>query len=134
MSKLDEICAQIYSEVDGAIAVAVVDLDSGMPLSVYHQVSHFDQNYVDLVSAAAVDMFRGKTVRMVEEQLTRQRNKSALHSIQEVQMTTAGTLHFMIVLPEHQHIVVVMVTSKRTSTGMGWASLRRAVPMISQNV
>ncbi|ULJ60853.1 hypothetical protein [Wielerella bovis] len=134
MSKLNEICAEVYSEVDGAIAVAVVDLDSGMPLSVYHQVSHFDQNYVDLVSAAAVDMFRGKTVRMVEDQLTKQRNKSALHSIQEVQMTTAGTLHFMIVLPEHQHIVVVMVTSKRTSTGMGWASLRRAVPTISQNI
>lgn len=134
MSKLDEICAEVYSEVDGAIAVAVVDLDSGMPLSVYHQVSHFDQSYVDLVSAAAVDMFRGKTVRMVEDQLTKQRNKSAIHSIQEVQMTTAGTLHFMIVLPEHQHIVVVMVTSKKTSTGMGWASLRRAVPTISQNV
>lgn len=134
MSKLDEICGQIYSEVDGAIAVAVVDLDSGMPLSVYHHVGHFDQNYVDLVSAAAVDMFRGKTVSMVEEQLTKQRNKSAMHSIQEVQMTTAGTLHFMAVLPEHLHVVAVLVTSKKTSTGMGWASLRRALPSISQNV
>lgn len=134
MSKLDEICAQVYSEVDGAIAVAVVDLESGMPLSVYHHVAHFDQGYVDLVSAAAVDMFRGKTVRMVEEQLTKQRNKSAMHSIQEVQMTTAGTLHFMVVLPEHQHIVALLVTSRKTSPGMGWASLRRAVPLISENV
>lgn len=134
MSKLDEICSEIYSEVDGAIAVAVVDLESGMPLSVFHQVAHFDQSYVDLVSAAAVDMFRGKNVRMVEEQLSKQRNKSAMHSIQEVQMTTAGTLHFMVVLPEHQHIVALLVTSRRTSTGMGWASLRRAIPTISANV
>lgn len=134
MSKLHEICGKVYEEVDGAIAVAVVDLDSGMPLSVYHHVSHFDQDYVDLVAAAAVDMFRGNTVSRVEEQLTRQRNKSAMKSIQEVQMTTSGTLHFMIVLPEHQHIVVVMVTSKKTSTGMGWASLRRAVPLISNNI
>ncbi len=134
MSKLDEICGKIYSEVDGAIAVAVVDLESGMPLSVYHHVSHFDQAYVDLVSAAAVDMFRGRTVRRVEEQLSDQRGKSALNSIKEVQMTTAGTLHFMVTLPEHEHIVALLVTSKKTSPGMGWASLRRAVPMISQNV
>lgn len=134
MSPLEKICENIYTEVHGAIAVAVVDLDSGMPLSVYHRVPHFNQQYVDLVSAAAVDMFRGRTVRMVEDQLSEQRRKSAMNSIKEVQMTTEGTLHFMVTLPDHPQIVALLVTSKKTSPGMGWASLRRAIPAISDNV
>lgn len=131
MSKLEEICESVYNEVNGAIATAIVDLESGMPLAVYHRISHFNQDYVDLVSAAAVDMFRGRTVRQVEQQLTEQRNKSALHSIREVQMVTDGTLHFMITLPEYPHIVAILVTTKKTSLGMGWSSIRRAVPEIS---
>lgn len=134
MSRLQEICQEIYDEVNGAIASAVVDLDSGMPLAVFHRVAHFDQAYVDLVSAAAVDMFRGRTVRQVESQLSEQRGKSAAHSIKEVQMVTDGTLHFMITVPDHPHIVVILVTTKKTSLGMGWASVRKAIPNISANI
>ena len=129
---LNTICENIYSEVNGAIAVAVVDLSSGMSLEVYHRVAYFTQDYVDLVSAAAVDMFRGKNVNWVEEKLAQQRNKPLSRSIQEVQMTTDGTLHFMAVLPENKDILVLLVTSKKASVGMGWASLRRALPEVAK--
>lgn len=134
MSKLDAICKSIYDDVDGAIAMAIVDLESGMPLSVYHQVPHFNQDYVDLVSAAAVDMFRGRTVRSVEEQLGKQRGKSAMHSIKEVQMITEGTFHFMVTLPQHSHIVAILITTKKALMGMAWTSLKRAINDISDNV
>lgn len=134
MSKLDQICESIYNDVDGAIAMAIVDLESGMPLAVYHRVAHFDQNYVDLVSAAAVDMFRGRTVQSVEEQLTKQRGKSAMHAIKEVQMITEGTFHFMITLPKHPHIVAILITTKKALMGMAWNLLRRSVDDISDNV
>lgn len=132
MIALENACQTIYDEVDGAIATAVVDLNTGKPLAVYHRVSYFSQDYVDLVSAAAVDMFRGRTVQQVEERLSAQRNKSAHHSIKEVQMITEGTLHFMITLPDAPHIVVILVTTKKTSLGMGWASLRKSIPVISE--
>lgn len=134
MSKLDHICEQIYDEIDGAIAMAIVDLESGMPLAVHHKVAHFDQNYVDLVSAAAVDMFRGRTVQSVEDQLTKQRGKSAMHSIKEVQMITEGTYHFMITLPRHPHIVAILITTKKALMGMAWNLLRRMVDDISDNI
>lgn len=116
--------------------MAVVDLESGIPLAVYHRVEYFTQDYIDLVSAAAVDMFRGRTVRQVEDRLTQtqQRNKSAKNSIKEVQMITEGTLHFMITLPDHPHIVAILITTKKTSLGMGWASLRKAVSEFSANI
>lgn len=128
---LSSICQQLYDDVEGSIAVAIVDLSSGMSLSVYHRVGYFDQDYIDLVSAAAVDMFRGKNVTRVEEKLALQRNKPVTHSIQEVQMTTSGTLHFMIVLPEKPDILALMVTTRKASVGMGWSTLRKAVPAIT---
>ena len=131
---LQTICESIYSDVNGAIAVAVVDLSSGMPLQVYHRVSYFTQDYVDLVSAASVDMFRGRNVAKVEEQLADQRNRPLSHSIQEVLMTTEGTIHFMAVLPEKKDILALLVTNKKVSIGMGWAVLRNALPELSSLV
>lgn len=134
MSQLDNICKAVYDDVDGAIAMAIVDLESGMPLSVYHKVPHFDQNYVDLVSAAAVDMFRGRTVRNVEDQLGKQRGKSAANAIKEVQMITEGTYHFMVTLPKHPHIVAILITTKKALMGMAWTSLRRVIDDISESL
>ena len=48
---LEQVCQTVYSEVEGALAVAVVDLRAGAPIHVYHDVAHFNQDYVDLVSA-----------------------------------------------------------------------------------
>lgn len=131
---LKQICENIYSEVNGAIAVGVVDLSSGMPLEIYHRVEYFTQEYIDLVSAASVDMFRGKNVAKVEEKLANQRRKPLSHSIQEVLMTTEGTIHFMAVLPGKNDILALLVTNKKASVGMGWAILRNALPEISEKV
>ncbi|MFW1859526.1 hypothetical protein A7P53_06480 [Acinetobacter defluvii] len=131
---LKQICENIYSEVNGAIAVGVVDLSSGMPLEIYHRVEYFTQEYIDLVSAASVDMFRGRNVAKVEEKLANQRRKPLSHSIQEVLMTTEGTIHFMAVLPEKNDILALLVTNKKASVGMGWAILRNALPEISEKV
>lgn len=131
---LKQICENIYSEVNGAIAVGVVDLSSGMPLEIYHRVEYFTQEYIDLVSAASVDMFRGRNVAKVEEKLADQRRKPLSHSIQEVLMTTEGTIHFMAVLPEKNDILALLVTNKKASVGMGWSILRNALPEISEKV
>ena len=128
---LNQVISGIYNEVQGAIAVAVVDLSTGLLLDVYHQVPHFDQGYVDAVSAAAVDMFRGRTVSTVEDMLSKQRNKPASRSIKEIQMTTEGTFHFMSIVPDRPDALAILITTHRTSLGMGWSALRRALPTIT---
>lgn len=129
---LNKICQDIYNEVQGTIAMAVVDLSTGLPLAVYHQVPHFDQGYLDAVSSAAVDMFRGKTVKTVEAMLSEQRKKPANNAIKEIQMTTDGTFHFMAILPDKPDILAILITTQRTSLGMGWTVLRRAIPNLTE--
>lgn len=131
MSGLDQVCETVVNEVNGALSCSVVDLNSGLLLAVHHKVPYFSQSYVDAVAAAAVDMFRGKNVTAVEKLLSQQRGVEVKNSIQEVQMSTAGTYHFMATVPGKPDSLAVLVTNRQANLGMGWAALRSALPDIA---
>ena len=123
MATTQEVCRQIQEKVDDCLAVGVVDLNTGMLMGVHHTVPYFTQAYLDAVAAAAVEMFRGKNVRRIEELLSTQRGEPIKDSFEEVFISSAKVFHFMVVIKE-KSAVVVMVTKKATNQGMGWAALR----------
>jgi predicted regulator of Ras-like GTPase activity (Roadblock/LC7/MglB family) len=127
MADLNEICKNLVDTVNGALGAAVVDLDSGLLLGVAHNVPYFTQSYLDAVAAAAVDMFRGETVHTVEELLANVRGTGVQHMINEIQMTTDQTYHFMSTVTNKPDTLVVMITNKKTNLGMGWTAVRKAV-------
>ncbi len=131
MAKLDDITRDVINAVDGALGCAVVDLTSGLLLSVSHNVPYFTQTYLEAVGAAAVDMMRGKNVQAVEALLSGNRGTTVEKSIKEVQMTTTDTLHFMTVLPEKPDSMVILITNKKANLGMGWAAVRGSLPKIA---
>jgi hypothetical protein len=131
MATINQICAEVVSSVDGAVGCAVVDLSTGLMLGVHHIVPYFTQSYLDAVAAAAVDMFRGRTVTAVEELLSNIRGTKTQNSIHEVQMATEKTYHFMSTVPDKPQALVVLITTKKANLGMGWAGLRRAIPKIA---
>jgi hypothetical protein len=131
MPSINDICADIVRNVDSALGCAVVDLSSGLLLGVSHNVPYFTQSYLDAVAAAAVDMFRGRTVSAVEDMIANMRGSNDKQMIKEVQMTTKGTYHFMAVVPEKPDALVVLITSTKANLGMGWSSLRQALPKIT---
>ncbi|MFZ2449276.1 MAG: hypothetical protein CTY16_07645 [Methylobacter sp.] len=131
MAKLDDILQSVLSDVEGALGCAVVDLETGLLIAVAHNVPYFTSSYLDAVAAAAVDMLRGKNVRAVESLLTTQRGKKVEKMIKEVQMTTEQTLHFMATIPEKPDALVVLITNRKTNLGMGWAAVRRNMPLIA---
>jgi hypothetical protein len=127
VSALDDVMASVVDEVDGALGCAVADLRTGALLGVAHRVPYFTEEYLNAVAAAAVEMFRGSTVRHVEDLISAKRGVPSERLIVEMQMTTRHTIHFMMVLPNHRQAVVVLITNHETSLGMGWASTRRSV-------
>lgn len=131
MGKLDDLCQRICGDVDGSVAVGVVDLPSGMMMGVYHNVPHFTQEYLDVVSASAVELFRGKLVTRVETLLSKQRGKETTNTFKEIFINSDHVLHFMKII-ENKDAVVVMVTKKTTNQGMGWSNLKMAVPEIRE--
>ncbi len=131
MANLDQITQEIHKSVVGALGCAVVDLSSGLLLSVSHNVNYFTQTFVEAAAAAAVDVFKGRNIQAVESLLGNQRGQPLENSIQEIQMTTQNTYHFMSIIPDKPNSLLVLITSKDTSLGMGWASIRVNAPKIA---
>lgn len=131
MASLNDVCASVMDDVDGALGIAVVDLSTGLLLGVAHNVPYFTQSYLDAVAAAAVDMFRGKGVAGVEKLLSQQRGTPVKNSIREVQMSTERTYHFMSIVPGKPDSMAVLITSTKANLGMGWAALRKSLPEIA---
>jgi hypothetical protein len=135
MAKLDDVTRDLVNTVDGALGCAIVDMSSGLMLSAYHNVPYFTQTYLEAVAAAAVDMIRGKNVQAVEQLLSAQRGESVEKSIQEIQMSTEATYHFMAVVPnKSKNSLLVLITSKKTNLGMGWSNVRRNLPILATMV
>ncbi|NIT79074.1 MAG: hypothetical protein GWO44_19825 [Thermoplasmata archaeon] len=128
---LNEIVEQMLEEVDEALGVAVVDLNSGLLISVAHNVPYFTQSYLDAVAAAAVDMFRGKTVSNVENLIAQQRGEEPQRHITEVQMGTTHTHHVMSVVPDKPNALMVLITSKKANLGMAWAAMNNNLPRVA---
>ncbi len=128
---LNDRLKQLVEEVDGALGAAVVDLNTGLMLGVHHNIPYFTQSYVDAVAAAAVDMFRGKTVTAVEKMLAAQRGEEPSYHIKEIQMTTDGTYHFMSIIPDKPDCLLVLITRTTTNLGMGWTAVRRAIQEVA---
>ena len=127
---LQDTMNEMVKEIDGAIGAAVVDLDSGLMLAVAHTVPYFTQTYLDAVAAAAVEMIRGRNMVAVEEMISTQRGEEVKHTIEEIQMTTAGTYHFMATGKNKKNILTVLITTRKTNLGMGWASIRKRLSTI----
>jgi len=117
----------LVREVDGGLAAAVVDLTSGLIVGAYHNVPYFTPSYVDAVGAAAVDIFRGKTITAVETMMAAQRGEELKYHVREIQMTTDNTYHFMAVFPDKPDYLLILITRITTNLGTGWMATRDAL-------
>ena len=131
MANLNQICQGVVNDVQDALACGVVDLNTGMMMGVHHVVPYFTQSYLDAVAAAAVEMMKGRTIRRVEQLLSKQRGTEVKDVFEEIFMSSKNVYHFMALIRPKQSLVV-LVTKKTTSQGMGWASLRAALDDIAE--
>jgi hypothetical protein len=130
---LNEICKSVLENADDALACGVVDLNTGKLLGVHHIVPYFTQSYLDAVSAAAVGLFRGTTVKRVEELLTKHRGSPVKDSFEEVFISSKMVFHFMKVIPR-KNAVVVLVTKKTALQANGWVAVRDGLAEIQANI
>jgi hypothetical protein len=131
MPNLNDICNDMIGAVDYAFAAAVIDQESGLLLGVANNVAYITQDYLDAVAASAVEMFRGKAVVTAEKMIADLRGVAPRRHIQEIQMTTDSTYHFMTVVPDKPDILAVLIAGKKINMGMGWASLRSRLKEIA---
>jgi hypothetical protein len=128
MSKIDDMLKAVVNKVEGAVACGVVDLDSGMLLGI-HNTANYTQSLNELVAGATMDMFRGPNISRIEQAVRMHRGvpEDGSHYFDEIHVTSANNFHFAKTIKGGRY-VAVLVTKKTTNLGMGWASLRTALP------
>ena len=131
MPNLTTVLENSLKDVNEALGIAVVDLQSGLLLGAAHNVPYFTGTFLDAIAAAATDMFRGKTVTTVEKLMTNLRGTLVQNMVKEIQMTTEGTYHFMAIGADKPNALVVLITSRRANMGMGWSAVRSLLPAIA---
>ena len=130
MAKLDEILKDITETVSGSLACAVVDLNTGLLLGISSDDKYFSEEFYDVIAAAAVDMFRGKSVRGIESLISQQTGREVTKTIKEIQISTATTYQFMSTLPGKKDALLVLITDRSANLGMGWMKLRSTAPKV----
>jgi len=120
------ICRKVVDNMNDGLACAIVDINTGMLLGIYHLVPHFTTDYLDAVAAAAVEMFSGRTVKRIEQLLSSMSGVPVQESFEEIFTSSPRVFHFMKLIREKQ-VIIILVTRKSVSQGMGWASLRNSV-------
>lgn len=130
MGKMDEACKNVVTNVDGAVACGVVDLETGMLLGI-HNASQYTQTLNEVVAAATMDMFRGPNINRIQQMVRVHRGipENGENYFDEVHITSRNNFHFAKTL-KGGRAVIMLVTRKNTNIGMGWAQLRAALPTV----
>lgn len=130
LERIDTTCRRVVRALEGSVACGVIDLDSGSLLGAFHEGDGREQQSRP-AAEAAVDLFRGPNVRRVEAMIRAQRAEhgDGEHYYEEIQLTSKHHLHFVRALAGGR-AVILLVTQRNTSVGLGWAQLRAAIPVL----
>jgi hypothetical protein len=134
MGAIDDACRKFVEATDGALACGVVDLRSGILLGI-HNAANFTAKMNDVVAAATLDMFRGSSISRIAQMVKRNRGDKekqkapAEHYIEEMQLTSRNNHHFAKCSRDGS-VVVMLVTERSTSAGLGWSQVRAALTAV----
>jgi len=128
---LDTVINDIQTSVPDCVAVGVVDMGTGMLLSVKTVDSH-PSEVLDLVAAATGDLFQGENVRTIERMFRQSRGveEDGRSYFQEMLIMSENLLHVFQRCPSRQDMVVVTVCRNKVNLGMALSKTRMMVSKV----
>ncbi|MCG8425266.1 MAG: hypothetical protein MJE77_45890 [Proteobacteria bacterium] len=115
----DTIISRSMREIPKCVAAGVVDMETGMLLSVKTIESH-PQEVLDLVAAATRDMFEGDNVVTIERLFKRIRGvqHSDEHYFRQIVVMSRNLIHFFSRLENEESVVMVAVCRADANLGL----------------
>ena len=121
---LQNVCDSLVEETDGLLACIVLDLDTGLTLATSCREG-VDAEAASTVTRRLGGLFRSKS-------LTLSNLKHAEGLVREAQVTSRNTYHFMATLPGWSGALLVFVTERVVSIGLGWMAVHQAFDRVLQ--
>ncbi|MEV6211408.1 hypothetical protein [Kitasatospora sp. NPDC051914] len=117
----------LRSEVPECLAAGVIDMSTGMLLSVETVDSH-PPEVLDMLAAATLDLFQGRNVVMIEGIFKERRGVvSDRHYFQEILVNSDNLAHLFLRVDSGDEIVAVVVCRNTVNVGMLFAQSRRVL-------
>ncbi|MFJ7591301.1 hypothetical protein ACIQZO_28795 [Streptomyces sp. NPDC097617] len=118
---------RMRSEVPDCVAAGVIDMSTGMLLSVETVDSH-PPEVLDMLAAATLDLFQGRNVVMIEGIFKERRGiVSDRHYFQEILVNSDNLTHLFLRIDSADEVVGVVVCRKTVNVGMLFAQARRVL-------
>ncbi len=129
MAKLDDALQRAMTAVPECVAAGLVDLASGMVLSIKTVDSHPSEVF-DFLAAATTDLFQGPNVVAIEKIFKKSRGLPETvdhHYFQEIIVNSENLIHIFI-RGKKQQQVVCFVCRKGANLGMVLTKARTGMP------
>ena len=127
--ELHEVCDSLVHETEGVQACVFLDLETRLSLAQARRPG-VGAVAIRRATRAAGDVFRGRLLRQLVRTLPTERLLEDF--VREAQMTTTETHIFMSTVPRWNNAVLVCVTDKAVSIGLGWMAVHQAIDSIGQ--
>lgn len=125
--RVSSLVKSLRSEVPDCVATGVIDMSTGMLLAVETVDSH-PAEVLDMLAAAALDLFQGRNVVMIEGIFKERRGiVSDRHYFQEILVNSDNLTHLFLRIDSADEVVAVVVCRKTVNVGMLFAQARRVL-------
>nr|WP_187645366.1 hypothetical protein [Streptomyces sp. TRM49041] len=117
----------LRTEVPECVAAGIIDMSTGMLLSVETSDSH-PPEVLDMLAAATLELFQGRNVVMIENIFKERRGVvSDRHYFQEILVNSDNLAHLFLRVDSADEVVAVVVCRKSANVGMLFAQARRVL-------
>jgi hypothetical protein len=125
--RINDLVKHLREDVPDCLAAGVIDLSTGMLITVETVDSH-PSEVLDLLAAATSDLFQGRNVVMIENIFKERRGISTdRHYFQEVLVNSDNLTHLFVRMQSEDDLVSVVVCRKSVNVGMLFAQARRVI-------
>ncbi|MFK0222900.1 hypothetical protein ACIQWN_32515 [Streptomyces vinaceus] len=125
--QFESLVKRMRSEVPECVAAGVIDMSTGMLLSVETVGSH-PAEVLDMLAAATLDLFQGRNVVMIEGIFKERRGVvSDHHYFQEILVNSENLTHLFLRIDSADVVVAVVVCRKAVNVGMLFAQARHVL-------
>lgn len=131
--RMDMMCRALTVEVQGALAVALIDLEQGELLGL-HNTSPFTPEFEQFIANYTRSLFRGPEIQHIERTMQHRRGfGSPSGYLEEVVLTSRHTHHLTKVIAGGR-VAIMVVTPRRAQLQEVWAQLKAMLPMVEANL
>ena len=135
MMSLDNVLKKVQAAVPECLAAGVVDMETGMLLSMRTVDSH-PSEVLDMLAAATGELFQGENVTTIESTFKRIRGvkDDNHHYFHEIVIFSDNLLHLFQRCKKNGNVVMVTVCRKKANLGMVMVKARGMMEEVDRSI